>query len=136
MILFRRRVLCALCLNFRSSRLSDQPSESHAPALVHRFSTRISPLVRHIPRRIMPRVSYYSEFAARQELSMAIGSNFDSMKRREFLTKTGSGLLAAAAVPAGAAMAGPKSDGTADTAVFPPPPSRTPSPAAKKKIPI
>jgi len=36
----------------------------------------------------MPRVSFYSEFAARWELSMAIGSNADSMKRREFLTKT------------------------------------------------
>jgi len=67
---------------------------------------------------------------------MAIGSNADSMKRREFLTKTGSGLLAAAALPADAAMAATKSDGPADTAAFPPPPSRTPSPAAKKKIPI
>src|SRR5882724_9252392 len=110
MIFFRRRVLCALCLNFRSSLLRDQPSESHAPALVHRFSTRISPLVRHIPRRIMPQVTFHSDFAPPQELSMAIGSNADSMKRREFLTKTGSGLLAAAAVPAGSALAGPKSD--------------------------
>jgi len=67
---------------------------------------------------------------------MAIGSNADSMKRREFLTKTGSGLLAAAALPADAAMAAPKSDALADTAALPPPPSRTPSPAAKKKIPI
>src|SRR5882724_7535299 len=108
MILLRRRVLCALCVNFCSSLPSDQPTESHAPALVHRFSTRISPLVRPIPRRIMPRVSFYSEFAARWELSMAIGSNADSMKRREFLTKTGSGLLAAAALPADAAMAAPK----------------------------
>src|SRR5256885_8927777 len=136
MIFFRRRVLCALCLNFRSSLRSDQPSESHAPALVHRFSTRISPLVWRIPRRIMPRVTFHSDFAPPKELSMAIGLNADSMKRREFLTKPGSGLLAAAAVPAGPALAGPESDRPADTAVFPPPPSRTPSPAAKKKIPI
>ncbi len=67
---------------------------------------------------------------------MAIGSNFDSIKRREFMAKAGAGLLAAAAVPAGAALASAKSDGPADTAVFPLPPSRTPSPAAKKKIPI
>jgi len=83
----------------------------------------------------MPRVSFYSEFAARWELSMAIGSNADSMKRREFLTKTGSGLLAAAALrrmqPWRAEIGC-----TADTAALPPPPSRTPSPAAKKKIPI
>lgn len=71
---------------------------------------------------------------------MATVSNSDSMKRRDFLTKTGSGLLAAA-IPAGAALAVP-ADATpagaslSDTAAFPPPLTRTPSIGAKKKIPI
>lgn len=67
---------------------------------------------------------------------MPTGSSSDSMKRREFLTKTGSGLLAAAAVPAGSTLAAKKTDTPSDTAVFPPPVTRTPSPGAKKKIPI
>jgi len=67
---------------------------------------------------------------------MATDSNSDSIKRREFLTKTGSGLLGAAAVPAGAAWASTATPNPLDTAAFPPPPSRTPSVGAKKKIPI
>jgi sugar phosphate isomerase/epimerase len=69
---------------------------------------------------------------------MAAGSDSDFMKRREFLTKTGSGLLAAAAIPAGAAMAAGKNNapGPLDTGVFPAPETRTASPGAKKKIPI
>jgi len=67
---------------------------------------------------------------------MARAKDFSSLKRREFLTKTGSGLLATAAVPAGAAWAAPDSPSPADSAAFPPAPLRTPSPGAKKKIPI
>ena len=66
---------------------------------------------------------------------MATVSNSDSMKRRDFLTKTGSGLLAAT-MPAGAALAVPADASPSDTAAFPPPLSRTPSIGAKKKIPI
>ena len=68
---------------------------------------------------------------------MASGPDSSSLKRREFLTKTGSGLLAAAAVPAGAAWAASSNSAPpADSAAFPPPPIRTPSPGTKKKIPI
>jgi len=67
---------------------------------------------------------------------MATSSNSDSLKRREFLTKTGSGLLAAAAVPAGAAWAGAGTPNPAASASFPPVSFRTPSTGAKKKIPI
>src|SRR5262250_1763621 len=67
---------------------------------------------------------------------MARAKDFSSLKRREFLTKTGSGLLAAAAAPSGAAWAAPDSPSSADSAAFPPPAVRTPSPGAKKKIPI
>src|SRR5262249_53144065 len=60
----------------------------------------------------------------------------DSIKRREFLTKTGSGLLAAAAIPAGTGFASNETGIPAETASFPPAPSRTPGVGAKKKIPI
>jgi len=58
-----------------------------------------------------------------------------SLKRREFLSKTGSGLLAAATVPAGA-WAAPDSPSPLDSAAFPHATSRTASPGTKKKIPI
>src|SRR5215813_40744 len=67
---------------------------------------------------------------------MASGPDSASLKRRDFLTKTGSGLLAAASIPAGAAWASAESPQPLETAAFPPPSSRTPSPGAKKKIPI
>jgi sugar phosphate isomerase/epimerase len=67
---------------------------------------------------------------------MAIASASDSMKRREFLTKTGGGLLAAAAIPASAAVATAKTAAPSETAAFPLPLSRTPGMGAKKKIPI
>ena len=66
---------------------------------------------------------------------MASGQDSSSLRRREFLSKTGSGLLAAAAVPS-AAWAAPDSVPSAHARAFPPAFSRTPSPGAKKKIPI
>jgi len=85
----------------------------------------------------MPRAGLAaSHHATPQEFSMATDSNSDSLKRREFLTKTGSGLLAAVAVPAGAAWAGAATPNPAESAAFPPVPSRTPGAGAKKKIPI
>src|SRR5262249_58838724 len=68
--------------------------------------------------------SYPSSF--RSSL-MARAKGSSSLKRREFLSKTGSGLLAAATVPAGA-WAAPDSPSPLDGAAFPPPPSRPPSP--------
>ena len=69
---------------------------------------------------------------------MAHAKDSSSLKRREFLSKTGSGLLAAAAAPAGAAWgaSGSSLPAGADSAAFALAPSRTPSPGAKKKIPI
>ncbi len=67
---------------------------------------------------------------------MASGPDSSSLKRREFLTKTGSGLLAAAAaVPASAAWAASDSSSPVESAAFPAA-SRTPSMGAKRKIPI
>ncbi len=81
----------------------------------------------------MPRAGLAaSHHATPQEFSMATDSNSDSLKRREFLTKTGSGLLAAVAVPAGAAWAGAATPNPAESAAFPPVPSRTPGAGAKK----
>ena len=67
---------------------------------------------------------------------MASSKDSGFLGRREFLTRTGSGLIAAAAVPAGTALAAKAPETPSDTAVFPPPLTRTPSPVAKKKIPI
>jgi sugar phosphate isomerase/epimerase len=85
----------------------------------------------------MPRVallSLYLRFL--QESLMATSSNRNSLKRRDFLAKTGSSLLAAAAVPAASSWASPPGGTPANSAAFPPRPSRTPSTGAKKKIPI
>ena len=67
---------------------------------------------------------------------MSVPPNSNSIKRRDFLAKTGSGLLAAAAVPAAASWADAATKGMPESTAFPPSPSRTPSPSAKKKIPI